>query len=129
MRHLLFPVAAAAVCLCAASANAQLLFGFEAGEPGLPYAGNPAPYVVTTTNTSPPVTQGTQAINATINAGAFFGGPGSSAFTDAARANIISSALALLIDMTVPDPTPGAPDFNFGNIDMTFFQTGIRPGG
>lgn len=129
MRYYLL-CAVAATLMGAASANAQLLFGYEAGEIGFPYAGNPAAYTVATTNTAPPVTQGTQAITASIGAGLqLFGGPGSAAFTDAARANLINSSPAVLIDMTVPDPNPGVNDFNFGNIDLQFFQTGIRPGG
>ena len=128
MRLSLF-CAAAVVLVGAASADAQLLFGYEAGEPGHPYAGNPAPYVTSIVTTAPPVTQGTQALSTTINAGQFFGGPGSAAFTDALRAAIINGAPAVQIDMTVPDPRPGTPDFNFGNIDLQFFQPGIRPGG
>jgi hypothetical protein len=128
MRLSLF-CAAAVVLVGAATADAQLLFGFEDGEPGHPYTGNPAPYVTSITTTAPPVTQGTQALSVTINAGQFFGGPGSAAFTDALRAAIINGAPAVQIDMTVPDPRPGTPDFNFGNIDLQFFQPGIRPGG
>ena len=129
MRYSLMCLAAAIILGAATGANAQLLFSFEDGEPGLPYAGNPGAYVVATTTTAPPVTHGTQAITATISAGALFGGPGSAAFTDAVRAAVINGNPAIQIDMTVPDPRPGTPDFNFGNIDLTFFQTGIRPGG
>ena len=50
-----------------------------------------------------------------------FGGPGSAAFTDAGRATTINNSPYMLIDMTVPQK-----GFNFGNIDVTFFQTGIR---
>jgi hypothetical protein len=128
MRLSLF-CAAAVVLVGAASANAQLLFGFENGEPGFPYTGNPAVYTVATTTTAPPVTQGTQAITASITAGQFFGGPASSSFSDAGRANLINASPFIAIDMTVPDPNPGVNDFNFGNIDLQFFQTGIRPGG
>jgi hypothetical protein len=128
MMRLSLLCAAAVVFVGVASANAQLLFGFEDGEPGHPYAGNPAPYVTTITTTAPPVTQGTQALSVTINAGQFFGGPGSAQFTDAVRAALINGAPAVAIDMTVPDALAGAPDFNFGNIDLQFFQTGIRPG-
>src|SRR5688572_26553010 len=89
MMRLSMLCAAAVVLVGAASADAQLLFGYEAGEPGHPYAGNPAPYVTSIVTTTPPVTQGTQALSTTINAGQFFGGPGSAAFTDAVRAAII----------------------------------------
>ena len=128
MRYLLV-CTAAVVLLGTAAANAQLLFGYEPGEPGLPYTGNPPVYVTTTTTSAPYVTQGTQAITATLASGAFFGGPGSASFTDAVRAALINGSPAVAIDMTVPDPRPGTPDFNFGNIDLQFFQTGIRPGG
>lgn len=121
--------ALAVVLAGAASANAQLLFSFEPGEPGLPYTGNPPVYTVATTTSAPPVTHGTQAITASLTSGQFFGGPASSQFTDALRAAIINGAPAVQIDMTVPDPRPGIADFNFGNIDLQFFQTGIRPGG
>jgi hypothetical protein len=121
--------AAVAIALgFASAAHAQLLFSYEPGEPGLPYAGNPAAYVTSTTTTAPPVTEGTQALSVSITSGQPFGGPGSASFTDAARAAIINGAPAVAIDMTVPDPRPGVADFNFGNIDLQFFQTGIRPG-
>jgi len=105
-----------------ACASAQVLFSFEPGEPGLPYAGNPALYQ-TTLSTTTGVTHGTTSLQTSV-AVPTFGGPGSAAFTDAARANAINGASALLIDMTVPNKV-----FGFGNIDMQFFQTGIRPGG
>jgi MYXO-CTERM domain-containing protein len=129
MRHLLMCLAALIVTGAASGAYGQLLFSFEDGEPGHPYAGNPGAYVVATTTTAPPVTHGTQAITATITSGQLFGGPASSSFTDAVRAAVINGNPAVQIDMTVPDPRPGTPDFNFGNIDLQFFQTGIRPGG
>ena len=47
-----------AVFLRAGTASAQLVFGYEPGEPGLPYAGNPASYTTTTTTSAPFVTQG-----------------------------------------------------------------------
>ena len=128
MRYCLSAAAVAVVLLGAASANAQLLFGYEAGEPGAPYVGNPPVYVVATSTTTPPVTQGTQAITATIASGQLFGGPQSASLTDATRAALINNAPFVAIDMTVPDPRPGVADFNFGNIDLQFFQPGIRPG-
>jgi hypothetical protein len=114
----MFVLSAALVGLLAAPASAQLLFGYENGETGMPYAGNPAAYTVTTSNVG--VTQGVQSIQASTPV-ALFGGPGSAQFTDAARANLINNASAVLIDMTVPSKA-----FNFGNIDLQFFQTGIR---
>jgi hypothetical protein len=117
--------AVAVILLGAASANAQLLFGYEPGEAGLPYFGNPAAYTVATTNTVPPVTQGTQAINVSIPAGLQpFGGAQSAMLTDAARVALLNSSPFVQIDMTVPDPRVGTPDFNFGNVDLQFFQPG-----
>lgn len=116
-------VAVAFLGFSALSAPAQVLFGYEPGEPGIPYAGNPALYV-TTLSTTTGVTQGLTALQTSVAVPAVFGGPGSAAFTDATRANLINGASEILIDMTVPNK-----QFNFGNIDITFFQTGIRPGG
>jgi PEP-CTERM motif len=108
------------VGLLAAPASAQLLFGYENGEVGMPYVGNPAGYVTTLSNVG--VTQGVQSLQTTAPIPAF-GGPGSAAFTDAGRANIINNSPYVLIDMTVPQKA-----FGFGNIDLQFFQTGMRGG-
>jgi hypothetical protein len=109
------------VGLLAAPASAQLLFGYENGEVGMPYVGNPAGYVTTLSNVG--VTQGVQSLQTTAPIPAF-GGPGNAAaFTDASRATIINNAPSVLIDMTVPQK-----GFNFGNIDLQFFQAGMRGG-
>jgi hypothetical protein len=115
-------VVVATLMLGATSAQAQLLFGYENGEPGLPYAGNPASYVTTLTNAVPPVTQGIQALSVRANTN-LFGGPGSSSLLDPTIANVISGSPAVLIDMTVPNVP-----INFGNIDLQFFQAGMRGG-
>jgi PEP-CTERM motif len=106
------------VVLYAAPVSAQLLFGYENGEIGMPYIGNPPAYVPTLSNVG--VTQGVQSLQVTVPA-AGFGGPQSATLTDAARATTINNSPFMLIDMTVPNT-----QFNFGNIDVTFFQTGIR---
>jgi hypothetical protein len=107
------------VGLFAAPVSAQLLFGYEAGEAGSPYVGNsPANYTATPSVLG--VTQGLQSLQVTALAAAF-GGPQSAFLTDATRATEINNASSVLIDMTVPNM-----GFNFGNIDLTFFQTGIR---
>ncbi len=118
MKHCIMSVLL--VVLIAAPASAQLLFGYEDGETGSPYSGNPAAYVVTPSNVG--VTQGLQSIQATVPVPTY-GGVLSSQFTDAVLANTINSAPYVLIDMTVPDKV-----FNWGNIDLAFFQTDIRPG-
>jgi len=110
------------VMLCTASANAQLLFSYEAGETGMPYIGNPALYV-TSTSTTTGVTNGLQALQVTVPIPTFGGPTNATRFTDAARANLINSSDFLAIDMTVPNIP-----FGFGNIDLQFFQTNIRPG-
>jgi hypothetical protein len=113
---ILCAAAAAALLVGASSARAQLLFGYEAAEPGMPYTGNsPAVYTVGTSTTNG-VTQGLQSLQVT---GAFpsFGGPASSALTDATRVALLNGAPAVLIDMTVPNVA-----FGFGNIDLHFFQ-------
>ncbi len=112
----------AAVCLSTTLTRAQTLFSYETGEPGTPYAGNPALYT-TSTSTTTGVTAGTQALQVSVPIPAVFGGPGSAAFTDATRAATINSAPAVAIDMTVPSQS-----FGFGNIDLTFFQAGMRGG-
>jgi len=111
----------AAMCLSTTLVRAQLLFSYEPGEPGMPYAGNPGIYTVSTSTTTG-VTNGTQSIQASVPVPQF-GGPGSSAFTDAVRAAAINGAPAVAIDMTVPSKS-----FGFGNIDLQFFQTGMRGG-
>jgi hypothetical protein len=113
-------VAVFMVMLCAASANAQTLFSYEIAEPGTPYIGNPALYTVTPSVIG--VTNGVQSLQASVPVPAF-GGPQSAFLTDAARANLINSSDFLAIDMTVPNVA-----FGFGNIDLQFFQTNIRPG-
>lgn len=113
-----------AIGLLAAPASAQLLFGYEDGETGMPYAGNPASYTVSPSNIG--VTQGKQSVQASVLVPTF-GGPLSAQLdpvNDASALNItnaINNAQALLIDMTVPNKT-----FNYGNIDLQFFQEGIR---
>jgi hypothetical protein len=113
-------MSAALVCLFAAPASAQLLFGYEAGEPGMPYIGNPLFETVTPSVIG--VTQGVQSLQVSTPT-ITFGGPQSAFLTDAARATAINNASSVLIDMTVPNIP-----FGFGNIDLTFFQTNIRPG-
>ena len=113
-----YALSALLVVLLAAPVSAQLLFGYENGESGMPYIGNPAAYVVTPSNVG--VTQGVQSIQATVPV-PLFGGPQNAFLTDAARATVINNSPYMLIDMTVPNK-----GFNFGNIDVTFFQTGIR---
>lgn len=120
-RFFMCAVAAAFVGLGAMSASAQVLFSYEVGEPGMPYVGNPALYV--TTPSAIGVTHGVQSMQTSVALPAVFGGPGSSVLTDAARANAINGASEILIDMTVPQQA-----FGFGNIDLQFFQTNIRPG-
>jgi hypothetical protein len=108
--------------LCTASANAQLLFSYEAGETGMPYVGNPALYVVSTSTTTG-VTNGLQSLQVTVPIPTFGGPTNATRFTDATRANLINNNDLLAIDMTVPNIP-----FGFGNIDLQFFQTNIRPG-
>lgn len=115
-------VVAATLLMVASSAQAQLLFGYENGEPGLPYAGNPASYVVSLTGAVPPVTEGVQALAVRANTN-LFGGPASASMLNPTAANIISGSPAVLIDMTVPNVP-----INFGNIDLQFFQVGMRGG-
>jgi hypothetical protein len=126
MKYLAFLTAVLTVlCLGAPTVRAQLLFSYEPGEPGLPYIGNPGTYTVTTSTTTG-VTNGTQSITATIG-GAAFGGPQSASMDPTTNSAVLAKTLALntapavLIDMTVPNK-----QFNFGNIDLSFFQTGIR---
>jgi hypothetical protein len=108
------------VVLFAAPASAQLLFGYENGEAGMPYIGNPGAYTPSLSNVG--VTQGVQSLEVSTPGPAKpFGGPQSAQLTDAARANLINNSPAVLIDMTVPNIP-----FGFGNIDLQFFQTGIR---
>jgi hypothetical protein len=109
------------VMLCTASANAQLLFSYETGETGLPYVGNPPIYTVTLSNVG--VTNGVQSLQVSVPVPTFGGPTNATRFTDAARANLINSSDFLAIDMTVPNIP-----FGFGNIDLQFFQTNIRPG-
>lgn len=118
---LLGAVFCAAVCLSTTLVRAQLLFSYEPGEAGMPYAGNPGTYTASTSTTTG-VTNGTQSLQVS-GAVATFGGPGSAAFTDAIRAAEINAAPAVAIDMTVPNKS-----FGFGNIDLTFFQAGMRGG-
>jgi len=110
------------VCLSTTLVRAQTVFSYEPGEPGLPYTGNPGIYV-TSTSTTTGVTNGAQSLQTSVAAAAIFGGPGSAAFTDAVRAAEINAAPAVAIDMTVPNKS-----FGFGNIDLQFFQTGMRGG-
>jgi len=126
MKYLLScAVVVAAVALWTPLVRAQVLFSYEAAEPGTPYLGNPALYVVAPSLTTG-VTNGLQSITATIPVPAF-GGPQSASMdptTNAAvlaKTQAINNASAVAIDMTVPQQ-----GFNFGNIDLTFFQTGIR---
>jgi hypothetical protein len=102
--------------------RAQSVFSYEPGEPGMPYAGNPGIYIASTSTTTG-VTNGTQSLQVSVAAAAIFGGPGSAAFTDAVRAAEINAAPAVAIDMTVPNKS-----FGFGNIDLQFFQAGMRGG-
>jgi hypothetical protein len=111
----------AAVCLSTTFVRAQTLFSYEPGEPGMPYTGNPGIYTASTSTTTG-VTNGTQAVQVSVPIPAF-GGPGSAALTDALRAAEIDAAPAVAIDMTVPNKT-----FGFGNIDLQFFQAGMRGG-
>ena len=112
----------ATVCLSTTLVRAQTVFSYEPGEPGLPYAGNPGIYTASTSTTTG-VTNGTQSLQVSVAAAAIFGGPGSAALTDAVRATEIDAAPAVAIDMTVPNKS-----FGFGNIDLQFFQTGMRGG-
>jgi len=109
------------VMLCAASANAQLLFSYEAGETGMPYVGNPGIYTITSSTTG--VTQGLTSLQASVPVPTFGGPTNATRFTDAVRAAIINGAPAVAIDMTVPQTA-----FGFGNIDLQFFQDGLRGG-
>ncbi len=111
-------ISALLVVLLAAPVSAQLLFGYENGESGMPYIGNPIAYAPSLSNVG--VTQGIQSLQVTTNFPGF-GGPQSAFLTDAGRATAINNSPYMLIDMTVP-----TTQFNFGNIDVTFFQTGIR---
>jgi hypothetical protein len=111
----------AALLLSTASARAQTLFSYEVGELGMPYIGNPATYIPAAGVLG--VTNGVASLQVTGLVIAF-GGPQSAFLTDAARANAINAAPAVLIDMTLPTNAT----FGFGNIDLTFFQTNIRPG-
>ena len=123
MKSLLLGAAfCAAVCLSTTLVRGQTVFSYEPGEPGMPYTGNPGIYI-TSTSTTTGVTQGAQSLQTSVAAPAIFGGPGSSAFTDAVRAAEIDAAPAVAIDMTVPNKS-----FGFGNIDLQFFQTGMRGG-
>jgi len=109
--------------ICAGSAWAQTtVFSYEPGEAGMPYHGNPGTYVVGT-STTVGVTHGTQSLSVTSNL-ITFGGPQSSLFSDNGRAFLFNGATDVLIDMTVPQNVT----FGFGNIDLTFFQTGMRGG-
>ena len=119
---LLGAVFCAAVCLSTTLVRAQTVFSYEPGEPGMPYAGNPGIYIASTSTTTG-VTNGTQSLQVSVAAAAIFGGPGSAALTDAVRATEIDAAPAVAIDMTVPNKS-----FGFGNIDLQFFQTGMRGG-
>ena len=118
---LLGAVFCAAVCLSTTLVRAQTLFSYEPGEPGMPYTGNPGIYTASTSTTTG-VTNGTQSLQVSTPVPAF-GGPGSAAFTDAVRAAQINAAPAVVVDMTVPNKS-----FGFGNIDLQFFQTGMRGG-
>jgi len=120
-RFFMCAAAVAFLGFSAISASAQTLFSYEPGEPGLPYVGNPALYTTSLSATTG-VTNGATALQVSTPVPAF-GGPQSSFLTDAARANAINGASALLIDMHVPQQA-----FGFGNIDLQFFQTNIRPG-
>jgi len=123
MKSALFCAAAVfVVMLCVTSAQAQLLFSYEAGETGMPYVGNPPLYTVSTSVTTG-VTNGAQALQVSVPLPTFGGPTNATRFTDAARANLINNSDFLAIDMTVPNIP-----FGFGNIDLTFFQTNIRPG-
>ncbi len=85
----------------------------------MPYAGNPPAYVASLSTTTG-VTQGSQAPSGNCARPGIWRAR-SAAFTDAGRATTINNSPYMLIDMTVPQK-----GFNFGNIDVTFFQTGIR---
>ena len=120
MKSLTLCAAFCAVMCLSTTVRAQTLFSYEPNEPGMPYTGNPGIYTASTTTTTG-VTDGTQALQASVPAPLIFGGPGSAAFTDATRASEINSASAVLIDMTVPNKS-----FGYGNIDLSFFQEGLR---
>jgi len=117
----LFAAAFAAIAFTAVSANAQLIFGYEANEPGLPYTGVPAAYTAGTSNVpSPagPVTQGLQAITVSTTTGGF-GGPRSSVLTDAGRVALFNTRPSITLDVQLP-----SVQLNFGNLDLHIFQGG-----
>lgn len=113
---LLASVATAAFVFGANSANAAVVFGFEPGESDLPFTGNGPFDYSTGISTTTGVTQGTQALSITASDNSF-GGALSASAVNATAAALLDSATSVTLDLTVPNFT-----FNYGNIDLHFFQ-------